>query len=100
MFIYRERRSNRSSRAKRFEQSAEVQRLERFELNSLLLYVSTFHYSTVLVLSFRHKNFLNPLVFRETPRHTSSLNLMEVEKEDDFRFDGYDCSKHRLTWRA
>ena len=39
MFIYHARRSNRSNRAKRFEPRAVVERLEHFELNSLLLYV-------------------------------------------------------------
>jgi len=39
MFIYHARRSGRSSRAKRFEPRAAVERLEHFELNSVLLYV-------------------------------------------------------------
>ena len=72
MFIYRARRS---SRAKRFEQSAAVERLEHFELHVLLLYVSTFHYCTVLVLSFGPRIFRILLSFAKRLDILTHLNL-------------------------
>lgn len=82
------------------EQEAAVERLERFELNYSLLYVSTFHYSTVSVLSFLSKIFQILLFFARRLDILLHTEFMEVEKEDDFRFDGHERSKDRLTWRA
>ena len=71
-------------------------------LNSitLLLYVSTFHYSTVSVLSFLSRIFRILLFFARRLDILLHTEFMEVEKEDDFRFDEHERSKDRLTWRT
>jgi hypothetical protein len=101
MFLYGERRSNCSSRAKRFEQSAAVERLEPFELNysiTLCVNIPLFHcFGLVISLGIGTSIFRILLSFAKRLDILMHTEFMEVEKEDDFRFDGHDRSKDRLT---